>query len=536
MENVLAQFSQVVGKFPDRIAITHYASRDQKTDITFSELDQRASRCADYLQRSGVHPGDLVGVYMHRHIEHVVATLAILKSGAAAYSINIRAMVPQVNYILGVSRTKFLFIDNTALLTLGTSEEILPDTIELVHCAGAKMNPVHEQLLEKIRTSAHVQTHPCAEVHFPVGTHCPVVNHDTALVLFTSGSTGLPKGVMISHQDLINRALTECRYFSITAEDCLLSLLPFSFDVGCNQMFTALMTGARLLILNSWLPGDICSVINTCRVTGISGVPAIWTGMLDAADESMAKALSAVRYITVSGGDLPLPQLERLQRLAGAARIFKTYGQTETFRSSILQPEEYDKKMASVGRPVRGTEVIILNKKGMRATANEAGEIIHRGDGMMLGYLADVPATRKKIRKNPLRNADALTPQFVVYTGDIGKIDEDGYLYILGRKDKMIKTSGYRVYPREITDRVTAYPAVKEAVVFGVADEKIGKRIHCVIQLKPEAAATEQEIRHYLAARLPSYMVPAKIYFTDSFPRTESGKIKNSEVEKAYNA
>jgi acyl-coenzyme A synthetase/AMP-(fatty) acid ligase len=296
------------------------------------------------------------------------------------------------------------------------------------------------------------------------------------------------------------------------------------------------VSGARLILLNSWLPKDICNVLADYAVTGISGVPAIWSEFLDGTNAEFAHPLNSVRYITISGGDLSPEQLLKLKKIIPAPGIFKTYGQTETFRSSMLKPEEYERKMTSVGRPLAGTTVYILNRAGKLAAPHERGEIIHCGDGTMMGYMGDAPGTENKLRPDPLAGGHALVARKAVFTGDTGMLDEEGYLYIIGRKDKMIKTSGYRVYPKEITDQCLGFTAVQEAVVFGVADEKIGKHIHCVIQLKPGAAATEQEIRRYLAARLPSYMVPAKIYFTDSFPRTESGKIKLPEVEKAYNA
>jgi acyl-CoA synthetase (AMP-forming)/AMP-acid ligase II len=394
---------------------------------------------------------------------------------------------------------------------------------------------IHDTIIENIKhaVTIHRDFLPSNSSH-PTSGCSPIVNQDPALALFTSGSTGVAKGVMISHQDLYNRVLTECHDYEITATDCLLSLLPFSFDVGCNQLFTSLLTGAQLVILNSWLPGDILYVIRNYRVTGISAVPAIWTGILESEDQEMRQVLNTVRYLTVSGGDLAPAQLQKLAVLAKNVGIYKTYGQTETFRSSILRPDEFQDKMLSVGKPVKGTEVFVLNSKGHKAAPHEIGQVIHRGDGMMQGYIGDRHGTRKKLRKNPLKRQFPSNAQKVVFTGDIGKMDEEGYLYLLGRKDRMIKTSGFRFYPKEVVDHILAHEAVKDAVVFAVKDDKIGYSVFCEVQLNDPDTLSENDIKVFLSDRVPSYMIPAKVIFVTSFPRTPTGKIKLAEVEKKY--
>ena len=257
-------------------------------------------------------------------------------------------------------------------------------------------------------------------------------------------------------------------------------------------------TGAQLVILNSWLPADIASIIKQHRVTGISAVPAIWASVLNLPNsEEVVQAVNSVRYITISGGDLAPGQLKRLGELLQGTQIFKTYGQSETFRSGILLPSEYQQKMLSVGRPVKGTQVLIVNSKGKQAAPDEAGEILHLGDGMMLGYLGDAKGTRRKIRFNPLQDNRIPCRQRVVFTGDIGKMDQDGYLYVLGRKDKMIKSSGYRIYPKEISDQILKHVSVQDAVAFGIPDKDVGKAIYAEVQLKPGQELTEGEMKKH---------------------------------------
>jgi len=197
-------------------------------------------------------------------------------------------------------------------------------------------------------------------------------------------------------------------------------------------------------------------------------------------------------------------------------------------------PGEYAEKMRSVGRPVKGTRIIILNRKGERAAADEAGEILHIGDGTMAGYLGDPKATKSKLRWDPAQRRGASLRRRAVYTGDLGKLDKDGYLYVLGRRDKMIKTSGYRVYPKEVSDQLCRHEAVQEAVVFGVPDPRLGAVVYAEVRPKDGRLLAEEELKAFLGDKLPPYMIPAKIFSVDSFPRTPSGKIRLLEVESKY--
>lgn len=536
MSIILNDFHRIACKYPDHTAIVHCLSRGRAAKVTYTELDHRSDELAAYLSKHGIDSGDFVGVYMNRSIDHVTAILAILKTGAAFYSLNPRSTLEQVTYTARLSRAPIIIVDDAALLNLQDIRKGEENSFSLVHYTSEMTSSFYEQVISKINETFPLSRFSAAslpESHITVRRN--IVPRDVALVLFTSGSTGNPKGVLISHQDLYNRTLTECEYYGISHEDVLLNILPFSFDVGANQLFTAMATGAQLTILNSWMPADIASTINQHHVTGISGVPAIWASFLNLPDsEESVQAIKLVRYITISGGDLAPDQLERLGSLFHGTQIFKTYGQSETFRSGILLPSEYQQKMLSVGRPVKGTKVMIMNSKGKFAAPNEVGEILHFGDGTMVGYLGDAKGTLQKLRSNPLQDKNGPYRQRVVFTGDIGKIDQDGYLYMLGRKDKMIKSSGYRVYPKEIVDQILRHASVQEAVVFGIPDKDIGKAIYAEVQLNTAGELTESELKSFLSDKLPPYMVPSRIIFVNSFPRTPSGKIKLSEVEEKY--
>ena len=534
MATLLGEFHNIVRKFPERTAVVHCLSGGRTARTSFAELDGRSEEVAAYLAEHGIASGTLVGICMRRSIDHVAAILGILKTGAAFYSLNPRSTWEQVVHTASLSRAPTVLVDNEALLSLRNIRTDARASFSLTLLSREAPTSIHQQCIDHVRETFELHELPVSPPMQPqAAASRVVVGHDVALALFTSGSTGASKGVLISHQDLFNRVVTECEYFGITCEDALLNLLPFSFDVGNNQLFSALSTGAQLVILNSWLPADIASIIREHHITGISAVPAIWASILNLqGNEDVVRSINTVRYITISGGDLAPAQLERLGEVLQGIRIFKTYGQSETFRSGLLLPSEYKQKMLSVGRPVKGTKVLILNRKGQQALPNEAGEILHLGDGMMLGYLGDAKGTRRKLRANPLQEGrGGPCGQTAVFTGDIGKLDEDGYLYVLGRKDKMIKSSGYRIYPKEISDQIVRHAVVQDAAVFGIPARNSGQAICAEVQLKPGGELTEEELRRFLSDKLPAYMAPARIVFVSSFPRTPSGKIRLAEVE-----
>jgi acyl-coenzyme A synthetase/AMP-(fatty) acid ligase len=351
--------------------------------------------------------------------------------------------------------------------------------------------------------------------------------------LFTSGSTGSPKGVLISGEDLLRRAVNEIEDYEITDQDCLLSLLPFSFDVGLNQLLSCILSGAHLVILNSWFPKDILTAVRSRNINGISGVPSIWAEALAyPKGPEFEQHTQTLRYITVSGGDLSKNQLLQLRQYFRNAKIFKTYGQTETFRSSMLKPFDFERKMTSVGRSIKGTEVLVLNDKGEIAPPDREGEIVHYGVGTMLGYLNDSEGTSEKLRKMKQSGLQTMKEGKWVFTGDRGKMDEEGYLYVLGREDGMIKTLGHRVYPKEIESCILEYEHVKNAAVVGIKDERKGQAI--VAEVVANGVLNKQSLIVYLRERLPYYMIPGEIIEVEHLPMTESGKIKYATIKERY--
>jgi acyl-coenzyme A synthetase/AMP-(fatty) acid ligase len=389
--------------------------------------------------------------------------------------------------------------------------------------------------LQNHNRAIYVLKYPSAEGDSSKDFHEVGCSSDKASwCLFTSGSTGSPKGVLISGEDLLQRAVNEIEDYEITDQDCLLSLLPFSFDVGLNQLFSSFLSGAHLVILNSWFPRDILAAVMSQNINGISGVPSIWAEAIAyPKGPDFEQNTQALRYITVSGGDLSKNQLLQLRQYFRNAKIFKTYGQTETFRSSMLKPFDFERKMTSVGRPIKGTEVFVLNDKGEVVPPDTEGEIVHYGVGTMLGYLNDLDGTSEKLRQmKELGSETTMKEGKWVFTGDRGKMDEEGYLYVLGREDGMIKTLGHRVYPKEIESCILEYEHVKNAAVVGIKDERKGQII--IAEVVVNGVLNKQNLFVYLKERLPYYMVPGEINVVEYLPMTESGKVRYTTLKERY--
>jgi len=533
--NPLQAIDRLARRNPGRRALTQILSRGRTTGLTFGRLRSRSQGWAGLFREQGLEPGRLAGLFMARSPDHVAAALGVLRAGGAFFSLNPKLTLHQVAAIVDQAKPPFIVVDAATLIRLARLEPGRLGRTRLVLAAGEGLGPLQLKVWQDLEAKAPtLSLDPDSFPARPPSPWPPLIGSDPALVLFTSGSTGARKGVMISHQDLFNRVMTEIKAYRIRAGDRLLGLLPFSFDVGLNQLFSSLMGGAELILAGSWLAKDICAAILEHRVTGFSAVPAVWNELLAGDEEELARCLSQVRYVTISAGDLSPGQHAALRRLGPRTAVYKTYGQTETFRSTMLFPEEYDRKTGSVGRAVEGSEVFIVDHRGRRLGPGREGQIVHRGDGTMLGYLADPAATRRKLRPHPLGPPGAASSRMAVFTGDQGRLDPEGYLYVLGRKDKMVKINGNRVYPQEIFNQIMAHPEVKEAACVAVRNKDGESLIVAEVLPRDGASPKAEELRSFLAQRLPSYMVPARIELVGSFPRTPSGKIRLADLEARY--
>jgi acyl-CoA synthetase (AMP-forming)/AMP-acid ligase II len=359
---------------------------------------------------------------------------------------------------------------------------------------------------------------------------------DLGTILYTSGSTGMPKGVSTSQRNLVVGAQIVSTYLENTEEDRILSALPLNFDAGLNQFTTSLRVGATLALQRSRLPGDLLKGLRRHEITGVAGVPPLWSLLLRSAKSIVQEPLTHLRYISNTGGRIPQANLDELRRLLEptGTKIYLMYGLTEAFRSTYLPPEEIHRGTECIGKAIPDTEIMVINKQGEECAPGEVGELVHRGPTVAMGYWGKEEATRKAYRPNPLAPPELLDVEKVVYSGDNVRRDEEGFLYFIGREDAMIKSQGYRMSPEEVENLLIGSGHVHEACAFGIPDPDLGHQVVAVVSIKSDGEGVIDEIREYAVNNGPPYMVPKEILIQDELPKTGSGKIDRKGISNAY--
>jgi acyl-CoA ligase (AMP-forming) (exosortase A-associated) len=356
-----------------------------------------------------------------------------------------------------------------------------------------------------------------------------VIDLDIAAILYTSGSSGRSKGVVVSHRNLIVGAESVATYLGNTADDVLLAALPLSFDAGFSQLTTAFAVGAHVILTNYLFPGDVPRLCARHRVTGLTCVPPLWIQIVEQKWPEDARA--SLRYFANTGGRMPKPILDKLREVFPFAKPFLMYGLTEAFRSTYLDPAEIDRRPGSIGKAIPGAEILVVRPDGSSCDPGEEGELVHRGPHVALGYWNDPVRTAERFRPAPGPDEHGHTPELEVWSGDTAVTDEEGFIYFVGRKDEMIKTSGYRVSPTEVEEVAYATGLARDAVALGVEDETLGQRILLVVA----PAVTEfntDELLEEMKSRLPLYMVPSAVVVREALPRNPNGKFDRALLRK----
>jgi acyl-CoA ligase (AMP-forming) (exosortase A-associated) len=349
------------------------------------------------------------------------------------------------------------------------------------------------------------------------------IGDDPAALMYTSGSTGRSKGVVVSHRNLVIGALTVAQYQGNTAADRILVALPLSFDYGFNQVTTAFAVGACAVLTNFSLPAALLNEMAAERITGLAGVPTMWMHL--SAVEWPAAVAGHMRYITNSGGALPVAVVKSLRALMPRTLVFCMYGLTEAFRSTYLDPAQLDQRAGSIGKALPGQEVLVLRPDGSQCAPDEVGELVHRGSLVTLGYWNNPQATAARFK--PWRSPLLQLPraEIVVWSGDLVRADSEGYLYFVGRADDLIKSSGYRISATEIEEVVAEVAGVVESAAVGLPDESSGQRVVLSV-VAEQSAPTElaEVVRQHCRVHLPLYMVPAEVHLLPKLPRNLNGK------------
>ena len=479
------------------------------------------------LLQQGVQRGERVAVWLDKRPETVVLCFAAAAAGAVFVPINPLLKPAQVAHILRDAGACALLSTPERVALLEGLWATLPALRRLLLTAPSADSPAPLPLPVALPVLHWAELLASA----PRAGH-RVIDSDMAAILYTSGSTGAPKGVVLSHRNLVLGATSVADYLDNRADDSLLAVLPLSFDAGFSQLTTAFHAGARVVLLNHLLPRDVLQALEREKVTGLTAVPPLYMQL--AALDWPPAINDHLRYFATTGGRMPQPTLAAIRQRVPQARPFLMYGLTEAFRSTYLQPEEVDRRPDSIGRAIPNAEVLVLRDDGSLCADNEPGELVHRGPLVGLGYWGDAEKTAQRYRPLPgglaghgVDKVGGLQlPEVAVFSGDTVRRDAEGFLYFVGRRDEMIKTSGYRVSPTEVEAVLQASGLVGECVAFGVDDAALGQAIQVVAT--PPAGSDVLDVAALLVVcrlQMPAYMVPAGIVAAATLPRNPNGKL-----------
>ena len=501
---------------PDDKAVV-YKEKSQSYEVLASELTHFAMG----LLNLGLARQERVAIYLPKQIEAVVAMFGTVCAGAVFVPINPLLKANQVVHILRDCNVRILVTSGDRAKNL---VQVISDCHDLhtVVLVGVKGDVLADNLhLQVIDWASMIASNKIGSVH-------RVIDTDMAGIFYTSGSTGKPKGVVLSHRNFVAGAESVAHYLQNNASDRILAVLPFSFDYGFNQLSTAFQTGACIVLMDYLLPKDVIRAAEKEKITGIAGVPPLWTQI---AQRSWPQTVVAnLRYITNSGGVMPKATLKALRAALPETKIYLMYGLTEAFRSTYLPPEELDKRPDSIGKAIPNAEIMVVREDGSLCAPGESGELVHRGPLVALGYWNDIEKTAERFKPAPYREKGLVLTEVAVWSGDTVRTDEDGYLYFVGRRDDMIKSSGYRVSPTEVEEVVYGSGLVHEAAAIGVYHPNLGQAVVVVATPKESGLQFTEELYEICRNQLPNFMVPQRIEWRTDLPRNPNGKLDRRKL------
>jgi len=496
---------------PDKEALVH---GDQR--LSYGEVARRVEGLATSLRGAGMKRGDRIGIYLEASVPQVISIFGISRGEGVYVPINSLLHSEQVMHIARDCGMKALITTPSKLAALVEALPQIP-TLEFLVVTG-------EGNSFSARLPAHSFDQLCA-AEPPGAVPETSIEKDLAAILYTSGSTGKPKGVMLSHANIVAGSRIVSTYLNITVSERILAVLPFSFDAGMNQLMTAFEKGGTLVLINFTFAREIVQMLLKERITGLAGVPTLWSLLAQPNSTLRKHPLPDLRYVTNTGGAMPQAILNVLRQALPGAKIFLMYGLTEAFRSTYLPPEELDRRPTSMGKAIPNTEILVLNDQGQACKPGEIGELVHRGPTVSLGYWNRPEETARVLRPNPLLPPEMGDCEKVCYSGDLVRMDDAGFLYFVGRRDTMIKSSGFRISPTEIEEVFFQTGKLRGAAVIGLPDEVLGQVIKAFVVPRDGDTLDTAALLETCAEKMPRYMVPKFIEVLTELPKTSSGKV-----------
>lgn len=501
----------------ERIAISH-----GDTEISYRDLVLRAETIADCLRQHDLPDQARIGLLWENSIEYVAAFFAVTAAGHVVVPLDNSLAPDKIAYILNDCQASGLVIQ--AKMARHLEQILTDDTSVRIVLSDQELPPNNSTI-----TTTTLPNESASQRAFEtvVDSLAPVVasddlKHDTnfdlsddlAAIFYTSGSTGTAKGVMLSHRNLVSNTIATVEYLKLIETDSIMQILPLYYIYGNSLMLTHLMVGGRIVIDNRFaFPQVILRTMALQKVTGFSGVPSNFMFLLGKKGFDSA-SLPDLRYLTQAGGAMPPEVIRRVMSTFPEQQLFIMYGQTEASpRVTWLPPEKLESKLGSIGIPVPGVDLQLLDETGAECPAHTVGEIVVSGPNVMLGYW-DQPDEQAEVLRDGL-----------LFTGDLARRDEDGYFWVVSRKKEIIKVGGNRVSAREVEECLLDHPAAREVAVIGVEDNILGEAIKAFVVLREDTEAQSSDFVDHCKVNLPVHKVPKYVEFIDALPKHQSGKI-----------
>ena len=489
----------------------------KEKEYSYEELTECAKNLAFHLVNTGIEKGDRIAIYMNNSWQSIVSIYGITLAGGVFLVINPQTKANKLNYILKDSGSKIVISSGNLHPELFLAIKELNEINELIFTEGEVLtndSAFEFTNFEEIISSSEIANLP------------KIIPNDLAALIYTSGSTGFPKGVMMTHQSMVFTSWSLIEYLRLTENERIMLVLPLAFDYGLYQLIMAITIGGTLIIEHSFnFPPTIFRQIEKLKPTIFPGVPSIYAMMI-ATHKKTGLTFDCIEKITNTAAALPEEFIADLKKIFPNALIFKMYGLTECKRVCYLEPELNDEKPNSVGKAIPGTEVFLLSPEGNRVGPGETGILHVRGPHVMAGYWNNEELS------NMMLKPGLIPGERVLCAHDLFKMDEDGFLYFLGRNDDIIKTRGEKVSPVEVENIIYKIAGIKEVVVLGFPDVILGESIVAFITTHDQITIQEREIQQECMTQLEPFMVPQKIILLSEMPKSSNGKFDKSELKK----
>ncbi len=500
MSTLCHLWNATVSRRPDHVAVHH-----RGTDTTWRELDDRARRLAGSLIDRGFQRGDRLGLLVPNSRDYIVGNFAAMLAGGVAVGLHPDALPREQQRLLEHCGAR-------AVVATPSVWERFDDLSwtdgKILICTGITADAPCRRPYSSFDLLSEEGAVP---KNLPVAS-----SDDVAQIIYTSGTTGHPKGVVLPHSGLYANTQSIVASLELTDRDSVFVMLPFFYSYGNSLLLTHVAVGGRLVLANDFVFWNrALDLLVEQRATGFSGVPSAYAMLLSRSDFE-SREFPDLRYLTCAGGALAPALVARVRATVPHARFFGMYGQTEaSARLSVLPPEEIDRRPGSIGRGIPGVELRVVNEQGRTVVVGETGEIVARGENLMRGYWNEPELTATVLKDDGL------------HTGDLGRVDGEGYIFIVGRRSDIIKSGAYRIAPLELEEILLELPGVAEAAVVGLKDFVLGEvPVAYVVRKTGVSEVTESMILNHCLRNLPRYKLVRKVCFVDALPKTPAGKIR----------